>query len=430
MSRLGERMTLNAHLQMTAKMSSPENSKQSTGQHSPVSTPQEASPSDTSIESNLDGLEENPNHSGDVAIIGIACRVPGGNNSPEMLWNYLLQKGDASGEIPTMRWEPYHSRNPKNADVLRRTTSKGYFLEHVEDFDASFFGVSPREAEQMDPQQRMALELAWEALEDAGIAADSLSGSDTAVYMGVNSDDYGKLILEDLENVGAHMGVGTAYCGIPSRISYNLNLMGPSIALDAACASSLVAVHQARRAIITGETELALAGGVNALIGPGLTRVLDVAGALSGDGKCRSFDDSASGYGRGEGAGIIVLKRLDNAIADGDRIHAVLKGSAVCADGKTVGIMAPNAKAQQLVAQKALSDAKTPADTISYVEAHATSTALGDPTEMSALARVYGSARKLGHSSSHSNTHRLHQDRPLYVGSGQFVLVISRIFHS
>lgn len=372
-------------------------SSEATPISTPASTPLAASsdqqsdlPSTSSRASSVESTIENANSPDDIAIIGMACRTPGGNNSPESLWEYLLQKGDASGEMPPMRWEPYRSRNPRNEHFLTRATSKGYFLDRLEDFDASFFGVAPREAEQIDPQQRIALEVAWEALEDAGIPSELLSGSDTGVYMGVNSDDYGRLLLEDLENIGAHMGVGTAYCGIPSRISYHLNLMGPSIAIDAACASSLVAVHHARQALLAGETKLAIAGGVNALIGPGLTRVLDEAGALSADGKCRSFDESASGYGRGEGAGIVVLKRLDQALADGDRIHGVLKGSAVCADGRTVGIMAPNAAAQVLVAQKALNEAKTSAETICYIEAHATSTPLGDPTEMRALSQVYG----------------------------------------
>ncbi|KAM7205913.1 putative 6-methylsalicylic acid synthase [Rhypophila sp. PSN 637] len=325
----------------------------------------------------------------------MALRVPGENNtSPSSLWNYLLAKECAASSIPPSRWEPYHSRHPLNKSILSKTTSKGYFLPNLPDFDASFFSISPREAEQMDPQQRLALELAWEALEDAGIAPDKqeISGPEntTSVYMGVNSDDYGKLVLEDLANIGAHMGVGTAYCGVPSRISHSLNLMGPSIAVDAACASSLVAVHMARRAILAGETEVAIVGGVNALVGPGLTRVLDEAGAIASDGVCRSFDDAAKGYGRGEGGGVVVLKKLDKVLEDGDRIHAVLKGSAVCGDGKTLGIMAPNATAQRLVAKKALKEAKLAAENIGYVEAHATSTQLGDPTEMEALADVYG----------------------------------------
>lgn len=333
----------------------------------------------------------------DIAVIGYSCRVPGGNNSPSQLWEFLLKKGDASGEIPEMRWEPYITRQPGNAEILSKTTSKGYFLDRLEDFDASFFGISPREAEQIDPQQRIAVEVAWEALEHAGIPPQSLSGSDTAVFMGVNSDDYSRLLLEDLANVEAWMGVGTAFCGIPNRISYLLDLMGPSSAIDAACASSLVAIHHGRQALNARETSLVIAGGVNALVGPGLTRVLDKAGAISADGRCRSFDDSAAGYGRGEGAGVVILKRLEDAIEDEDRILAVLKGSAVGADGRTNGIMAPNQQAQERVARQALKEARLSADSISYIEAHATSTRVGDPTECAAMANIYGSgARRPG----------------------------------
>jgi 6-methylsalicylic acid synthase len=194
----------------------------------------------------------------------------------------------------------------------------------------------------MDPQQRISLEVACEALEHADIPLQSVAGSDTAVIMGVNSDDYSRLIFEDLQNINAYMGIGTVYCGIPNRISHALDFAGPTYAVDGACASSLVAIHQARRALLAGETSLALAGGVNAHISPYLTRVLEIAGAVSPKGRCKSFDDSASGYGRGEGAGIVVLKRLSDAIRDDDRVLAVLKGSTVGSDGKTVGIMAPN----------------------------------------------------------------------------------------
>ena len=343
--------------------------------------------------------------SNDVAIIGYSCRVPGGNDSPSQLWSFLLNKGDASGEMPSMRWEPYNKRQAGNAEILAKTTSKGYFLDRLEDFDASFFGISPREAEQIDPQQRITCETVWEALEHAGIPPQDLSGSDTAVFMGVNSDDYSRLLLEDLPKVEAWMGVGTAFCGIPNRVSYLLDLMGPSSAIDAACASSLVAVHHGRQALLAKETSLVIAGGVNALIGPGLTRVLDTAGAISADGRCRSFDDSAAGYGRGEGAGIVIMKRLSDAVRDEDRILAVLKGSAVGADGRTNGIMAPNQFAQERVAEQALKVAGISASTISYIEAHATSTPVGDPTECAAMANVYGSgARKAG-------------SAPCYIGS-------------
>lgn len=293
-----------------------------------------------------------------------------------------------------MRWEPYLRRDPRNAKILAQTTSKGYFLDNIEDFDAQFFGISPKEAEQMDPQQRLSLEVAYEALENAGIASKSLSGSDTAVFWGVNSDDYSKLVLEDLPNVEAWMGIGTAYCGVPNRISYHMNLMGPSTAVDAACASSLVAVHHGFQSIILGESKVAIVGGVNALCGPGLTRVLDKAGAVSPEGRCLSFDDSAHGYGRGEGAAAIILKNMAQAIQDGDHIMAVVKGSAVAQDGKTNGIMAPNDKAQELVAHTALRVANLDPLSIHYVEAHATSTPLGDPTESRAVSAVYGAGAK------------------------------------
>ncbi|KAF2749695.1 polyketide syntase 2 [Sporormia fimetaria CBS 119925] len=327
----------------------------------------------------------------DVAIIGMGCRLAGGINSPEELWQALMDKKVASGNIPEMRWEPYYRRDDRNAKILEQTTKKGYFLDNLADFDASFFGVSPKEAILMDPQQRLTLEVTWEALEDAGISPQSLAGSNTAVFTGVNSDDYSKLLLEDLPGVEAWMGIGTAYCGVPNRISYLLDLRGPSTAVDAACASSLVAVHHGRQSLLTKESDLAIVGGVNALCGPGLTRVLDEAGAVSKEGICRSFDDSANGYGRGEGAGIVILKRMSDALRDQDRIIAVLKGSAVGQDGRTNGIMAPNGQAQEQVARTALGDID-PA-TIQYVEAHATSTSVGDPVEIGAMSSVYGSGR-------------------------------------
>lgn len=253
----------------------------------------------------------------------------------------------------------------------------------------------------MDPQQRITLEVTWEALEDAGIAPQSLAGSNAAVFMGVNSDDYSKLLLEDLPGVEAWMGIGTAYCGVPNRISYLLDLRGPSTAVDAACASSLVAIHHGRQSLLAGETDTAIVGGVNALCGPGLTRVLDEAGAISKDGTCRSFDEEANGYGRGEGASVIILKRMSDAVADNDRILAVLKGSAVGQDGRTNGIMAPNGEAQQHVARTALGDMDP--TSIQYVEAHATSTSVGDPVEIGAMSNVYGANRK--------------PESPCYIGS-------------
>ncbi|KAJ3853078.1 6-methylsalicylic acid synthase [Lentinula lateritia] len=320
----------------------------------------------------------------------VSCRTAGGNDSPEKLWQFLLDKKDASGEVPRWRWEPWLRRDVRNVKEVEKTISTGYFIQDLEKFDASFFGISPKEAEQMDPHQRLGLELSWEALENAGIDPKSLAGSDTAVFMGVDSDDYSRLLLEDLANIEAWMGIGTAAHGIPNRISYHLDLMGPSTAVDCACASSLTAVHMGCRAITNGESRIAIVGGVNVLLAPALTRMLGKAGALSPEGICRSFDDEANGYARGEGGAIVILKSVASAIADGDNILAIVKGSAIAQDGKTNGIMAPNAKAQELVARQALARAGVDPLTVSFIEAHATSTPLGDPTEISAIQAVYG----------------------------------------
>jgi 6-methylsalicylic acid synthase len=304
-----------------------------------------------------------------------------------------MDKKDASGESPSWRWEPWRRRDPRNAKIIDKTINKGYFIEDLENFDASFFGISPKEAEQMDPHQRLGLEVTWEALEDAGINPKSLSGSDTAVYIGVDSDDYSRLLLEDLPNIEAWMGIGTTAHGIPNRISYHLDLMGPSAAVDAACASSLVAVNSGRQAILAKESRIAIVGGVNVCLSPALFHMLGAAGALSPDGVCLSFDDDAHGYARGEGAAILILKKLSHAILDGDQVLATIKGTAIAQDGKTNGIMAPNAKAQELVARKALKQGNIDPLSVRYIEAHATSTSLGDPTEVSAISAVYGADR-------------------------------------
>lgn len=322
----------------------------------------------------------------------MACRVAG-SNTVEELWEALLKQHDASGDLPSERWQAYYDRDPRNSKTLDSTIKRGYFLNGVGDFDCQFFGISPKEAEQMDPQQRLSLEVTWEALENAGLSADQLSNTDTSVFWGVGSDDYAKLVLEDLPNVDAWMGIGNAYCGVPNRLSYHFNLKGTSIAIDAACASSLVAIHHGAQSITLNESKIAIVGGVNAICGPGLTRVLDIAGALSSEGQCRSFDDDASGYGRGEGAGAVILKDLRQALLDGDNVMAILKGSAVGQDGKTNGIMAPDSASQALVARRALHNAGLDPHSIRYIEAHATSTALGDFTEVEGLSRVYGSGR-------------------------------------
>lgn len=331
-----------------------------------------------------------------IAIVGLGCRLGGGINTPAQFWQFLLAGGSAVAEVPAERWETYLQRDPRNAAVLRDTTRLGTFLDDLAGFDAEFFGVSPREAELMDPQQRLAVEVCWEALEHAGVPPRSLAGSDTAVLMGVNSDDYGKLLMEDLAGIEAWTGIGTSLCGVANRVSHLLDLHGPSVALDAACAASLVAVHQGCQLLRDGESSLVLAGGVSALIGPGLTRVLDVAGATAPDGRCKTFDAAADGYGRGEGAAVVVLKRLCDAQRDGDRVLAVVRGGAVAQDGRTVGIMSPNGRAQADLFRLACSVAEVPPASVGYIEAHGTGTPTGDPVELQALSEVYGAARDGG----------------------------------
>lgn len=328
-----------------------------------------------------------------IAIVGIGCRLAGDIRTPADFWSFLLAAGSNVTEVPPHRWEPYLQRDPRNAAVLRETTRWGTFLDDLPGFDAEFFGVSPREAELMDPQQRLALEVSWEALEHAGIPPRSLAGSDTAVLMGVNSDDYGKLLMEDIAGIEAWTGIGTSLCGVANRVSHLLDLRGPSVALDAACAASLVAVHQACQLLRDGESSLVLAGGVSALIGPGLTRVLDVAGATAPDGRCKTFDEAADGYGRGEGAGVVVLKRWTDAVRDGDRVLALIRGGAVAQDGRTVGIMSPNGQAQEALFRTACRAAGIEPGSVDYLEAHGTGTPTGDPVEIGALSAVYGRGR-------------------------------------
>ncbi|MFI7672095.1 beta-ketoacyl synthase N-terminal-like domain-containing protein [Actinophytocola sp. NPDC049390] len=328
-----------------------------------------------------------------LAVVGMACRFAGGADSPERFWELLVNSRDAISEIPEERWAAYAEASPENAAALRETTRFGGFLDDITGFDAEFFGVSPREAELMDPQQRIMLEVAWEALEHAGIAPTALAGTDAGVYIGVGSDDYGRRLLEDLPGIEAWTGIGASMCAVANRISYALDLRGPSFAVDTACSSSLVALHLASQALAAGETPVAVVGGVNIMAGPGLTMVLDAAGAISPDGRCKSFDALANGYGRGEGAGAVVLKRLSDAERDGDRVLAVLRGSAVHQDGHTNGIMAPSGPAQAHLLRQAYRSCGVHPGTVDYVEAHGTGTRAGDPIEASAMARVFGTGR-------------------------------------
>ncbi|MFI6737799.1 type I polyketide synthase [Nonomuraea sp. NPDC050451] len=330
-----------------------------------------------------------------IALIGIGCRLPGGVGSAEEYWNLLCEGRDASGPAPADRWRDYADRGPSYAAAVRRTLSRGSFLDGVADFDAEFFGLSPREAELMDPQQRLVMETAWEALEHAGVSPDVLAGTDAGVYVGVCTGDYGHRLLEDLPDIEAWTGIGAAGCAVANRVSYALDLRGPSLAVDTACSASLVAVHLAMQALRAGETDVALAGGVNLILSPGETLTLDAAGTLAPDGRSKSFDAAADGYGRGEGAVVVVLKRLADAVRDGDRVLATVRGSAVNQDGRTAGIMAPCGQAQEHVMRRALRQAGVEPGTVGYVEAHGTGTAVGDPLEAGALSAVYGAGRPL-----------------------------------
>lgn len=332
-----------------------------------------------------------------VAVIGIACRLPGGIDSPEQLWERLSSGEPVVGDIPADRWAEAAARGGGAARrVLHSTPSRGAYRADIAGFDAGFFGIPADEAAMMDPQHRIALEVAWEALEHAGVPARGLAGSDTGVYVGVGADDYGRRVLEDLPGIGAWSGIGSSPCGAANRISHALDLRGPSAVIDTACSSSLVAVHTACQALRAGECRLALAGGVMLVAGPGLAVTLAEAGATSPDGRSKPFDAAADGYGRGEGCVIAVLKPLADAHRDGDRVLAVIRGSAVGQDGRTPGIMAPSAGAQEAVLRSACRAAGIAPGDLDYVEAHGTGTRAGDPVEAAALAAVHGAVREGG----------------------------------
>ncbi|MFC5059914.1 type I polyketide synthase [Saccharothrix xinjiangensis] len=331
-----------------------------------------------------------------IAVVGVGCRFPGGADSPEAFWDLLASGRDGIGPVPRDRWLEYRDQGPEHAAAVRRADRAGGFLTGVDGFDAAFFGLSPREAELMDPQQRLLLEVSWEALEDAGIPPTSLAGGTTGVFVGIGSDDYGRRLLEDLPGIEAWTGIGAAMCAAANRVSHALDLRGPSLAVDTACSASLVATHLAVRALRAGECPVALVGGVNLMLAPGLPLTLAAAGATAPDGRSKPFDAAADGYGRGEGAGVLVLKRLSDARRDGDRVLALVLGGAVRQDGRTNGIMAPSGTAQRDLLVEACARAGVDPASVDYVEAHGTGTPLGDRLEAGALAEVYGRDRPAG----------------------------------
>ncbi|WP_180686107.1 non-ribosomal peptide synthetase/type I polyketide synthase [Streptomyces gossypiisoli] len=327
-----------------------------------------------------------------VAVVGMACRMPGGADSPEAFWEFLDRGGDGIGDIPATRWDVDRFYDPAPDAPGKMSTRRGGFLDGIDQFDAAFFGISAREAAALDPQQRLLLEVGWEALEHAGRSPEGLRGSDTGVYFGVTTYDYLQTQMQQVDpaDLTAYSLTGNASTFAAGRLSYWLGLNGPSLSVDTACSSSLVGVHLACQSLRSGETDLALAGGVNVLLAPEWFVVASKAHMLAADGRCKTFDASADGYVRSEGCGIVVLKRLSDARADGDRILAVIRGSAVNQDGRSSGITVPNAAAQQAVVRQALRVASVEPAQVGYVEAHGTGTPLGDPLELRALDAVLG----------------------------------------
>ncbi|MBV9389924.1 MAG: amino acid adenylation domain-containing protein, partial [Chroococcidiopsidaceae cyanobacterium CP_BM_ER_R8_30] len=322
-----------------------------------------------------------------IAIVGIGCRFPKAHN-PEAFWQ-LLHKGiDAITEVPPERWDIDTLYDPDPNIPGKMNTRWGGFLDQVDQFEPGFFGISPREAQRIDPQQRLVLEVVWEALENAGMMPKKLAGSQTGVFFGISNLDYHRLLYKELSDIEAYNGTGTSPCIVANRVSYLLDLRGPSVAIDTACSSSLVAVHLACQSLQSGETDLCLAGGVNLILSPEPTITFSQAHMMAADGRCKTFDASADGYVRGEGCGVVILKRFSDALRDGDNILALIRGSAVNQDGLSNGITAPNGPAQQAVIRQALKSAECKPAQISYVEAHGTGTSLGDPIEIKSLKAV------------------------------------------
>ncbi|MCF3650816.1 type I polyketide synthase [Synoicihabitans lomoniglobus] len=338
-----------------------------------------------------------------VAIVGLGVRFPGGATTPDKLWQMLHDGVDAVGDVPANRWDAQAFYDPDPAAPGKIVSRRGGFLDDVEHFDPRHFGLAPTEAPHLDPQHRLLLETAWEALEHAGLAPDRLAGRAAGVFIGIASSDYAqRLFGRGLESIDPYVGSGNAHSVAAGRIAYTLGLHGPAVAIDTACSSSLVATHLACQSLRTGECELALTGGANLLLSPTISVNHSRAQMLSPDGRCKAFGAAADGFGRAEGCGVIVLKRLADATRDGDRVLAVIRGSATNQDGRTSGLTVPNGQAQQAVIRAAQKQAGVNPHDIDYLEAHGTGTSLGDPIEAHALGAVFSERPS---------------DQPLWVGS-------------
>src|ERR1700733_315834 len=330
-----------------------------------------------------------------IAIIGMGCRFPGGADNPESLWRMLCDATDCIREVPGDRWDinEFFDSNPDAPGKM--STRWAGFLDGVAQFDADFFGISPREAASLDPQQRLFLEVCWEALENGGQSPEKLQGSSTGVFLGIASNDYAQLQMQfgSPAQIDAYFATGTCHSVAAGRVAYTLGLQGPALAIDTACSSSLVAVHLACQSLRLGECRMALTGGVNVILAPELLVNFSRSQMMAAEGRCKTFDASADGFVRAEGCGVLLLKRLADASADGDNILAVIRGTAVNQDGRSSGLTVPNGSAQQEVIRDALRNASVDPRQVGYVETHGTGTSLGDPIEVHALNAVYGEGR-------------------------------------
>lgn len=341
-------------------------------------------------------IEITPTADPAIAIVGVACRLPGGISTLEGLWSALMDARDLVTEIPPDRFDQSRFVDTQRRRPGKSCTRAGGFLEDVAGFDAEFFGISPREAAQIDPQQRLLLEMTVEALDDAGIAPASLAGSDTGVFIGVSSRDYGELQQTVLASVNLHTMAGNAAANTANRVSYLMDWHGESMAVDTACSSALTAVHRACEQLRAGGAHMVLAGGINLILNPFGHVGFSAAAMLSPTGRCQAFSAKADGFVRAEGGGVVLLKRLSDARVDGDRIHAVILASGTNSDGRTAGLTLPNGDAQEALLRKVYARAAVTPDQLSYLEAHGTGTAVGDPIECGAIGRALGRHRTTG----------------------------------
>lgn len=350
-------------------------------------------------------LQELKEEQSPIAVIGMGCRFPGNVNNPDEFWQLLINKKDGIIDVPPDRWDTNDIFSTYKTNTGKYPAQKGGFIDRIDQFDAIFFGISPLEAEALDPQQRILLQTTWQAIEFAGLSIDDLKDSRTGVFIGISTSNYmqQRAALSNYDSMDIYDVTGNTTSTAAGRISYTFDLKGPNIAIDTACSSSLVTIHLACNSLRNNESDLVIAGGVNVILLPNAHIIFSKMGALSLDGKCKTFDAAADGFVRSEGCGIVLLKRLSDAKRDGDNILGIIKGTAINQDGRSNGLIAPNGLAQQEVLKKALANAKVDPKDVSYIETHGTGTLLGDPIEIGAINQVYGINRK--------------SDNPLYIGS-------------